>query len=190
MLFISSYLPLTLILLVIDFHTITLTNWSFFWYSLFYHPIISLLLLFGTVLSCNTLITLLFYYRKESTDTKQIGNLRITSMDNEVLSYIFSYVLPFLSFPAERRILITGILMLFVCVIYIKSNLIMINPLVSLLGYHIFRVDYTNVDVDGNNDQGSIILLSKQDRYFLSRGKQPLKICRINSDLFILKEEQ
>jgi len=187
--FISSYSPLSLIFLVIDFRAVDITSLSSFFNSLFYHPSISLLLLFGTLISCIVIALLLRYYKNDSTDVKQISNLRITSMDNEVLSYIFSYVLPFLSFPAERRILIIGILLLFVCVIYIKSNLIMINPFISLIGYHIFQVEYENMEVMGKADRGTIILISNKDRYNLSRDSQHIKVCRISNDLFILKGE-
>jgi len=63
--------------------------------------------------------------------------------DAELTGYIVTYLLPFLvvSFNDWALSVSLGILLFVIAVLYIQSNLIHINPLLSLLGYHLFEVE-------------------------------------------------
>ena len=63
--------------------------------------------------------------------------------DAELASYVVTYLLPFLvsSFSDWLSLLSLVILLLVIAVLYIQSNLIHINPMLNILGYHLFEVE-------------------------------------------------
>ena len=69
------------------------------------------------------------------------------SRDGDVMSYIVTYLLPFLAVKLDDSMdgLSFGLLLLVVAVLYLNSNLIYVNPLLNICGYHIFEID----DQDG-----------------------------------------
>src|SRR3954465_3194153 len=71
---------------------------------------------------------------------------RSTPDEGEVMAYLSTYLLPFLGLDLSSA---TGIVvfvgfLLVVGVVYVNSNMLFVNPLLSLAGYHTFRV----VDTD------------------------------------------
>jgi hypothetical protein len=67
---------------------------------------------------------------------------RATPMDGEVLSYIAAYLVPFLGLDLTETndiVLFCGFLVV-LCVVYINSNMLFVNPLLSIAGFHAFEV--------------------------------------------------
>jgi hypothetical protein len=69
--------------------------------------------------------------------------------DGEVLSYIAAYLVPFLAVDLSKTndaVLFSGFLAV-LCIVYINSNMIFVNPLLSIAGFHTFEVSdkYSNV---------------------------------------------
>lgn len=64
------------------------------------------------------------------------------SRDGEAMSYIVTYLLPFLdvSFTDAANALSLTVILLVIAVIYVHSNMIHVNPILSLMGYHVFEV--------------------------------------------------
>jgi hypothetical protein len=62
----------------------------------------------------------------------------------EVSGYLASYLLPFVtvSSPGWRDLLGYGLFMLVALVIYIRSDLVRVNPTLYLLGYRVLKVRY------------------------------------------------
>jgi hypothetical protein len=62
--------------------------------------------------------------------------------DGEVLAYIASYLIPFLGLDLTKGddIVLFGGFMLVLMLVYINSNMLLVNPLLSIAGYHSFEV--------------------------------------------------
>jgi hypothetical protein len=76
--------------------------------------------------------------------------------DGDVLAYIATYLVPFAAITAttgrERGAL--GLFVFLIAVIYIRSELFYINPLLALAGFRLFQV--------GTTDGASVVLLSRK----------------------------
>ena len=68
--------------------------------------------------------------------------------DGDVLAYVTGYLVPFFELDLSKRddvvVLCTFIFVLML--VYINSNMLLVNPVLSLAGYHSFEVE----DSDGN----------------------------------------
>ncbi len=68
--------------------------------------------------------------------------------DSEVMSYIASYVVPLatlsLDLFSQLFILITFLLVLLI--LYVNSNMIYINPLLNVVGFHLYEIEYEGGD--------------------------------------------
>jgi hypothetical protein len=94
-------------------------------------------------------------------------------LEGDVLAYIAVYLVPFLGIDLARcESVISFVFFLFVlCLVYINSNMLFVNPVLNLWGYHSFEV------IDDNNhkyaliirarglDPGTIIKPAHVDRY-------------------------
>jgi hypothetical protein len=63
--------------------------------------------------------------------------------DNEAMGYIASYVVPFASFSLETipQILALSVFVIVLLVLYVNSNMIYINPMLNLVGYHLYEIE-------------------------------------------------
>jgi len=65
----------------------------------------------------------------------------IDNSNHEILIYIFTFIIPFLSFEDDKQIVIMWILLTITYFIYIKSELIKYNILLLILWYDIVKVN-------------------------------------------------
>lgn len=133
MLFVSSYFPLTLIFCFFLFEKQRLWAISVFFVGLL--GLITMLLYF-----------LLIAPKKVAFHEKVTGLQR---RDGEIMSYIASYLIPFVTFPLDGWAQI-GSLLVFIfvlSVIYVTSNMIYINPMLNLIGYHLYEVTFENSEL-------------------------------------------
>lgn len=98
--------------------------------------------------------------------------------DAEVISYLFTYIFPFLEFNTEDLFNTIGLSIFFLVlmILYVNSNLIHINPMLNLLGYHLYEVSLGNGTVH--------TILTRRSR--LVRGTK-LDIVIIGDDLSVEK---
>lgn len=174
-LFLSSYIPLGIICLIIDFES--------FKFPFFKHHVseFSLLVL---ILSLPILLFLFIrYFRKRPTGKEQMNIISVKNMDSEILSYIFTYILPFLGFPEGRRIYIIVFLLFIIGILYIRSDMIGINPLLSIFGYHILKVEWTKNDWEKSKE---VTLISRFD-YFHVKHCKYVDAIQIQNDLYLLR---
>ncbi|MCJ7766902.1 hypothetical protein MUP79_00725 [Candidatus Bathyarchaeota archaeon] len=68
---------------------------------------------------------------------------RVSQRDADMMSYIVTYLVPFtsVSFNDLRNGIALCILLAVVAILYVRSNLIYVNPILNLLGYHLFEVE-------------------------------------------------
>jgi len=86
-------------------------------------------------------LTLIWIGRR--TEPAPIHLTRVRPRDAEVVSYLVTYLLPFLLAPDPSGTDIVA-LVLFLCVIailYIRSNMVYVNPVLALLGWHLFAAE-------------------------------------------------
>jgi hypothetical protein len=130
MLFVSSYFPLTVIFCILLFDK---------------RPVgaIAILLLGITGLVALTLYFLVFAPRKP-TFHEEVASLE--KRDGDVLSYVASYLIPFVTFPLEGvpQVLALLVFIFVLLVVYINSNMIYINPMLNLAGYHLYEIKLKN----------------------------------------------
>ena len=76
------------------------------------------------------------------TEPVEISVATVERKDTEALSYIASYVIPFVAVPGADvyQALALGVFFLVLAIIYINSNLIYINPTLTLLRYHLYEI--------------------------------------------------
>lgn len=138
-LFISSYTPLFLILVVRD---LNLENYVKS--GLFAQPWFAVPLLVGPIVANLTLWWMFQKARLQEPD--QITLSRISPKGAEALNYIATYIIPFVSFSTQKLndVVAIGLLLMVLGLVYVQSNLIHINPMLSAFGYGVFEVETSN----------------------------------------------
>ncbi|WP_270995647.1 hypothetical protein [Listeria seeligeri] len=174
--FISSYLPLY-ILLLISFlfnNKITLEFWKDFSALL-----VGVLVLFILILFSIAVILKLVILKK--------GNERIYITENynstgdNVISYVMTYIIPMLSLidhPNLESITINLLLFIFIGVVYVSNDLVYLNPFLAFLGYHIFE-----------SDEGTLIITRLTLGQLDALRKEETKVMRykVATQVFLLK---
>ncbi len=125
LLFVSSYFPLTLI-------------FGFLLWEK--HLLLASIMLF---IGVSGLVVLLLYFRLIAPRRAQSHEMitELNPHDGDVLSYVASYLVPFVSFDLTGTQLWAVIVFLAVLlIIYVNSNMIYINPMLNVLGYHLYEV--------------------------------------------------
>lgn len=81
---------------------------------------------------------------KINPDNREVIN--IVSKNDQVLSYLVSYLLPFIGFDLTQSNEFVALIIIFLTigVLYIKADLIYINPLLLLFGFNIYEVQFIN----------------------------------------------
>ena len=176
-LFFSAYIPLGIIALIIDYKN--------FYFPFFNHGLWSLVLLLTIVILTFLLMFFIRYYKNKSSGWEKMKIIKVQNMDSEILAYIFTYVLPFLSFPKERQLIVSIFLLFLIAILYIKSDMIGINPILSLFGYHILKVEWIK---DGWENSREIILISKVE-YFYFKHKTEIDAVQLQKDIYFLRED-
>ncbi len=158
LLFASSYLPLFVILSV--------RHWEK------YRSVCIGLLVLGAV-SLAALVVFWLYARK---NTKAEFTIVTSSPNNaEAMSYIVSYIIPFLDLPFDelRNAISLAVFFFMLGVIYVQSNMIHINPLLNLMGWFIYEVE---------TDRGTGFSLVTRRRH-VGRGKH--RFVKIGDNLLL-----
>jgi len=129
-LFLSSYAPLFLI--------IAMRGWR-------ESRHIAVGLIVVAVLSLVVLFVFLRAAQKLSAGKVVVSS--VTSRDGDVMSYIVTYLLPFLAIKLNdpTDIASLGVVFVVIGLLYVNSNMIQTNPVLNIVGYHIFEIE----DSDG-----------------------------------------
>lgn len=162
LLFISSYLPLILIFILLNIGTNV--GWSVIL------CLVAAIALFGLFM---------FFRFVNSTNPRIQEVLKVERKDTEAMAYIVTYLLPFLGldFSDYWNILSLGIFFFILGVIYINSNMIGINPTLNLMGYHLFNIESPSGTVH--------TIITKRKRIF--RGDR-LNVVVVDDDLMVGRE--
>lgn len=120
LMFISSYFPLYIFLVILNFEIFLETEW-FFW-----------LMIILIVISIVTMTMFLGIFK-----ANRVGKLEECEIvRGEVLSYFVTYVVPLTTEIAEKDVFIVNVLLFVIIgIIYVRNELLHLNPLIILLGY-------------------------------------------------------
>jgi hypothetical protein len=69
--------------------------------------------------------------------------VEVHKRDADVMGYIASYLVPFVTFPIDAGWQLIVALVVFVGVlllVYVNSNMIYINPMLNIFGYHLYEI--------------------------------------------------
>jgi len=165
MLFLSSYFPLALIFFVLFVEQ---------------QPIWAIIVL---VIGLSGLITMGLYFFQFA---PRLGSIqeRITGLqkrDGDVMGYIASYLLPFVAIPfgGWQQGVALLIFVIVLGIVYVNSNMIHINPMLNLLGYHVYEITLehsgtphsliTRLRIEKNE---SLHMIDIGDGIFLDKGER------------------
>ena len=130
MLFVSSYFPLTLIV------------WILFWTQ---QPVLAWGALgIGLI---GLILTYVYFFKivpGMQTIQEKVTGRQIR--DGDIMGYIASYIIPLVTLPLNG-LQQDAVLLIFIVVlgiVYINSDMIRINPMLSILGYHLYEITVEN----------------------------------------------
>ncbi|HDL7313828.1 TPA: hypothetical protein PXN27_000587 [Yersinia enterocolitica] len=162
-LFIVSYLPLFFIMCFVQLYTYRdYLNWkgiSIESVTIFieYFGVVSILIalsLFGIV---GLNIFLKNIKRRCETSGRTVKILDIENKNNESISYLFTYIIPFVfqDLSLLSNVVPIAILLTVTALIYINSSMILINPTISIK-YTLYQVSY--LDIESERKRSGMIL--------------------------------
>jgi hypothetical protein len=176
-LFLTSYIPLGIICLIIDFEK--------FEFPFFKHEVCTVLLAPLIILLLPLLYLLIHHYKTKPAGREKMNIIKVENMDSQLLSYIFTYIVPFLGFPSERRIYVALFLLFIIGVLYIRSEMIGINPILALFGYHIVKVEWKKDSWEQEQSQ-TAMLITRLDYYKIKHSKN-VNAIQMHNELYLLR---
>jgi len=89
-----------------------------------------------------------------------VSQTKITGVerrDENVMAYIASYLIPFVTFPLDSLEQILALLVFIgvLLFVYVHSNMVYINPMLNLVGFHLYEITI-------ETDQMSRYLIARQ----------------------------
>ena len=178
-LFLSSYIPLYILIIVANVNI----------YSGYVQGLIDLFesKLFWKILFCLIVIPICFlpflYFKKPNSRETPV---KYQSVEDNVISYIMTYITPMLTIDIsenqdDRTILINIMLFFIIGILYVKQDLVYLNPTFSLMGLNIFR--------DNENERYIITRLTINDLEELRQLRGKMAIINITPNLVIVKQD-
>lgn len=161
LLFLSSYFPLFLIF--------TIQNYSKYGNRALIPVTIGTIALIG--------LSIFMWWVRGSADRREVV-VSVQRKDSEVMSYIVTYIIPFIGLDLSSFANLFSLCLFFfmLMIIYINTNLIHINPMMNMVGYHIYEIE---------NNSGTIqTIISKKSRMVRN---DKLKLVMIGDNLFMEK---
>jgi len=161
LLFFSSYFPLFLIFTIQNYNK---------------HGNIAL---FPVIVGTIALIGLALFIRwVHGSAARRETVVSVQRKDSEVMSYIVTYIIPFIGLDLSifANLFSLCLFFLMLMIIYINTNLIHINPMMNIFGYHIYEIE---------NISGTIqTIISKKARLVKN---DRIEIIMIGDNLFMEK---
>jgi hypothetical protein len=110
----------------------------------------------------------------------QVSVVGVQRKDSEAMSYIVTYIVPFLAvaFTTDwQQAIALSIFFLVLSIIYVNSNMIHINPMLNLVGYHLYEITL--------EDDGVYALITRKR---IARG-QALSVVKIGDEILMEKKK-
>lgn len=158
-LFLSSYTPLFIIYVVL------------FWQQKW---IVLILVTISAISITGLIIYLQIMYRRSEV---QITPSDVRSGDAESMSYVVTYIFPFLSLGLDQVNELVALIIFFVviAILYINGSMIHINPVLSLSGFRLYELTLSS---------GSTHVLISRSRVVRN---EPINVIKIDEEIYLLK---
>lgn len=129
---------------------------------------ISNFLLIVSLISCLYVSIDIISTKKKKVGAKSIEIKKVISREQDVLTYIATYILPLVSLNLNtwNDTWVTLFLLALIIWLSLRSEMLYINPLLFALGYHIYSVETHN---------GNVLYISKSKHSVIT--KKPSRIC-------------
>lgn len=123
-------------------------------------PLIVIVTIILIIIVPNLILEFILRDTKRSIDFKDLYVQSVQKMNHIYMEYLVSYIIPFLSFDYSNFFdMISLLILLFtICIIYINSDLLYVNINFSIRGYNLFKV-YTK-------KQNEYMVLSKEKQLY------------------------
>ena len=162
-LFIVAYLPLFMIMCFVQVYNysdylhwkgINLESVTLFFKHFGAVSILMSLSFFGLL---GFFIFLMNVKRRCKTSGRTVRIIDIENKNNESISYLFTYVIPFVfqDLSTLTNVIPIAILLIVTALIYINSSMILINPTISI-SYTLYQVTY--IDIESQKQRSGMIL--------------------------------
>lgn len=149
LMFISSYFPLYIFLLILQFKVYKNIDFSLTFKDSY------MIIFFSSMIIFIGISFISMYLLYKSTGNKKFKIKDVKRSNDSVISYIFTYILPILSFSLDDFAISLVNFLIFVLVgfLYIKLDLMYLNPLWTLQGYTSYEMDnkYIITDISYND---------------------------------------
>ena len=189
MLFCSSYLLLFIVLLLNE-----IMNYVYLEPDASKIPVIIKLFIYVALIVSSIASIYIFKhsYSFGSFDEKtEISIKSISSGDQEIASYLITMVIPFIGDISSSistndwlDLATMVIFMSFIAILYINSNLIVINPMLVMFGYSINKINFYHKSLENIEFEG--VLLSKKE-FDLTLLLKTTLVNKIDKDIFIIQ---
>ncbi len=168
--FISSYFPLYIMIIILYYSKILKGLEEHNNFIVCFVLLIAILI----VISISSILLL-----KRGRGTKEIDARNLENPDDTVLSYIMTYIIPLITNGDSSKEVYVVNIFLFILIgyIYLRLNLIYLNPLWAMFGYVIYK--------NANKE----IIITNVSREIL-RHKENLKGYYISNDIFVAHKEE
>jgi hypothetical protein len=127
--------------------------------------------------------TLVLLWILRGTEPTEVTVISVEAKDAEVVSYLVTYLLPFLLVvdPNLRDIIALSLFLAVLGILYIRSNMLYVNPVLALLGYHLFLVRTRE-----GSDSSQLWVLSKGTRV----PEGPIQVVRVAGNVRLRREDR
>lgn len=176
--FITSYIPMWLIFFIKVFIAYKENNcYKFIILTIIFILIIPSICCLKNILNCKSCAS---------------SPIFITSVKNIPIDYITNYfslyLFPFFALEIENNInlIILFIIMILSAYLYVKNNIIYINPILNFLGYSIYEVEI-KLNSNTENKTQSSYLITKREIYEVP--DKLLKIYKFEHNIYLEKKE-
>jgi hypothetical protein len=149
----------------------------------------------GVAIGCGVLVaagavgTMLFLRTATKKSRGRYRILDVHKRDGDVAAYAATYLLPFVTVFSGgwRDLLSLAVFILFLGVIYVRSRLIYVNPILAFFGYHLWQVIAVTAGNEASSDQPNWprYLLARQSNLY---SEQQVTAFRVLDDLLLAAE--
>lgn len=159
-------------------------------------PIIGLIIFYGFSILVSLISIIYFkkYYAFGSIKNKTTISIKsISSGSQEIISYLITMVIPLLGNDYFSLYISTNnwikrfsmlIIIIFILIIYINTNLVVINPMLVLVGYSIHKITFLYEDSKGIEFEGVLLSAKTLD---LSSIDSKTIVDKIDENTFIIR---
>jgi hypothetical protein len=169
-LFISSFSPLAIIWgLRFKEYEFNILKWN----------INALWLILIIILFSIFLLIFVLEFSRRSNNPKKVKIKSLENLNRTHVEYLLTYVFAFLPINTGS-ILAFVIFMLVLLVVYLKSNLIYVNPLLTILGYNILKINDEN--------ENNLIVITRRESFIKG---ETISLSVLSKDIFVeIKENE